>query len=249
MKYAFTGENMKNKKLNLYILFITILALICIIISFILYKNEKNIFGDLKFGFQSIILFIVLEAFAESFLIYSIKYNPVTISTAFAVTTAAIINFGIFWAIIVVCLGVSLRVIKRDNVYHHIFNIPIYKTLFNMSNMAISTFCAGYIYYNFLGIVSNSDVIVLMIKFILLSFSFLIVNTIIISLLIYFLSGNDKLVKIFVSNFKFGFLNIIFVAPAGIILAFLYSRYAIFGVAIVIIPIISLRYIFKLYIQ
>lgn len=234
---------MKNKKLNLYIITVYALALLCLIIS---YRYDRNMFLDPRINYKNIIVFILLEAFAESF---SIKYNHLNISPAFAVTTASILNFGIFWAIIIVGLGVSLRIIKDDNRYIHIFNTPIQKLLFNMSNMAISIFCSGYVYYNFLGNVINSDVIILMLKFILLSFTFLIVNTLLISFLVYFLSKDMKYSKIYTINFKLGFLNIIFVAPIGIILAFLYYRYGILGVSLVIIPIISSRYIFKLYIQ
>lgn len=237
---------MKNHKLNIYILSICILALLCFIMSYILYKNERTMFEASNINYYNIIVFIVLEAFAESFFI---RYGAISIGTGFVVTTAAILSFGVFGAIIIAGFGISLRILWYNNKHLHIFNTPIYKTLFNMSNMTVSTFCAGYVYCNFLGSINNSDVVILMIKFILLGFSFLVVNTTIISLLVYFLSENDKLAKIYLNNFKLGFLNIIFVSPVGILLALLYARYSILGVAIVMIPIVSLKYIFKLYIQ
>lgn len=234
-----------NKKFKIYLVSLYIFALLSYIFSFILYKNG-NMLGLGQFSPSGLLIFIVLEALGESIII---KYSQITISTAFAVTTAGIFCFGGLGALIIVSFGVAFRCIKHNGKYIHIFNTPIYKTLFNVSNMTISTFISSYAYYNFLGNVANASIIALFIKYIVLNFTFLVINSMIISMLVYLLSQGQSYKSIMINNLKIGFLNIVFISPLGIILAFVYLYFNVWGVLFLIIPIILLKNIFQIYIQ
>lgn len=234
-----------TKQLKIYLGIIYILALLSFIFSSIIYRNGDMV-GFYDFTAKDILIFIITLAIAESLII---KYPPIAISTGFAVTTASLIGFGIFGGILVVIFGVAFRVVKHNGRYNHIFNTPLYKTLFNVSALTISAFISGCIYYKLLGSLYTTNLAIIFIKFILLSFSFLIVNSIIISNLVYILTTNTIYINILMEHLKLGFLNIVFVSPLGLILIILYNSLNVLGILAIIIPVILLRHIFQLYIQ
>ena len=232
---------MENKKLSLYLFFVFSLAVLCFYKAFSL-EGTFSILNDI----YGIIFFIILSGIAESLLV---RFNHIAISSGFAITLASILLFGTFKAMLIVSIGVALRFIKYDGKYIHIFNTPIYKTLFNISNLAISIFVSSSI-ANL--IVHNGDIIIInnikILYFLVLVVVFFIVNTLIISLLIKFLS-NQNFIYVFLNNMKFGILNIFAMAPFGFLLAYLYRAYNIFGIVILLVPIMLSRYTFMLYIE
>lgn len=229
---------MRDKKFLFFLISLYLLTIICFILA---YKNQT--FLPINNNIYNSLFFVFLSALMESF---TIKYKDLSISTGFAITFAAIIVFGTFKAMIIVSLGVALRITKYQNKYRHILNTPIYKTFFNISNFSLSIFMSSYFlnipiykitnYSNFL-----RDMFILVTIF-------LLVNSMIISLLVSILN-NDNFFKLYISNLKFGILNIFFMAPFGLIVAYLFNVYKIFGIAILMFPITLSRYIFILYIE
>jgi hypothetical protein len=192
-----------------------------------------------------ILFFLVLSLFLEYF---TIKYDKVAVSPSFAATVAATLYFGVFWSMIINCIAITLRIVKHEGKSIHVFNLPIYKTLFNISTVSISIFASGIPYYAYLRISEASSILNEAIGFIILVSMFLIANTFTISLLMSILTGSNFL-KTYTGYINFGFLDIVFPAPLGVILSYLYRYHGVTGAIIILLPIIMLRYVFKLYVD
>lgn len=229
---------MKNFKLKIFLGSLYILSLFCFYNAYLTYGFSPSIRR-----IYDIVFFIFLSSITESFMV---KFNDITISSGFAITLAAILLFGTFDAMIVVSLGVALRIMKYENNYYHFFNTPLYKTLFNIANMSISVYLASIIF----NINMQLEIIdkIAYLKFSLLIITFLLINTLIISILVSILSKKNIL-YIYLNNIKFGFLNIVAMAPFGIVLAYLFIQYNIPGVLVLMVPIMLARYTFMLYIE
>ncbi|KPU45783.1 cyclic di-GMP phosphodiesterase response regulator RpfG [Oxobacter pfennigii] len=232
---------MKDKKLAVFLIFIYVLAASCYYFAF---TSHKFFYTGRQPSITEIILFILLSVLTESGMI-SLKHLGV--SPGFAITSAAFLLFGPFWTMIIVSIGTALRVQKRDGVLVHILNTPVYKTLFNFSEMAISAFC-GWLMYDTINTGLFSIQAMSVIKYAAFVIAFLVVNTAIISTLIFIISRNS-FIEVYVSNIKFGILNIIAMAPLGAVLKYLYEQYNFVGAFVIMVLVMLMRYIYVLYIE
>jgi hypothetical protein len=233
---------MKNLRLKVFLVVMYITSLVCFVISYNAATYSPFVYES-SFSIYEILFFVFLSIFVEYFII---KYDKVAVSPGFAVTVASILYFGVFWSLIINCAAVALRVVKHEGKTIHILNMPIYKTLFNISTISLSIFASGMPYFTYLRSTEASSILNLSIGFMILVLMFLITNTLIVSILVTILS-RSKFLKTYVNYISFGFLDIVFPAPFGVILLYLYKHQGAIGAILFLVPIILLRYVFKLY--
>ncbi len=239
-----TLGNKENKnstiKSKLYI-YIFVLFFIATLLSYYLFKNYTIT------DFALLVVFSILSAVAETFLILLPKVGAISVS--FALIYSAILLTSPLTATIIAAFGVAFRcpyVDGRGRV--HIFNSPLYKTIFNVSQFIINTCIAGmtYVYldkfidigFEFYNPLAGTAALIVYILF----------NTLFMSLLMSILL-NEKMSYIWKSNFFSMMINVVLVGLLGIILAFAYNSYGIGGLLLFFIPLLLARYTFKLYID
>jgi hypothetical protein len=164
-----------------------------------------------------LIVFSILSAIAETFLILLPKVGGVSVS--FALTFSAILLTNPLTAAIITASGIIFRCPYIDGKGRvHIFNNPIYKTVFNISQYIINAGVAGLIYeyinnlYNFGFKVFNpiAGSVCLIIYLLLNSFFMAVLMSILLK---------EKLSFIW-KNYLLGFFNIALVSLLGIVIAF-----------------------------
>ncbi|KGG80096.1 hypothetical protein Y919_08190 [Caloranaerobacter azorensis H53214] len=226
------------RRLKYYIVF---LFLISSIVFYSLYIN--NTFYDLKF----LIIFILLSAIAESLPIP--LPNEGAVSVGFAISLASVIIGGPLIGALVTAVGVFLRVVKLPGRgYVHLFNTPIYKTIFNVSQMIIVIGLTGIVYIKTGGVVGSSDFITAPLA-ILASFTvYVLLNTVIMAELMSLLSG-QSIIKMWMRNLKWIIPNAAAVSALGLIIALAYFKLGAFAVVIFFGPLLLARHSFKLYVD
>jgi HD-GYP domain-containing protein (c-di-GMP phosphodiesterase class II) len=228
-------------KLKVYILTIYLLTIIVLRVSYVL--------GDLNIqdfpNFKALLFFGAIAVLTETF---SVGYKNVSFSTTFAITTAVFLLYGPLPSIIVIVIGQTFKVVKFQNMYKHILNTPFYGTLFNYCTLVLSVLISSFLYTELGG---NYEVEKLIdhkwavLGFIVIMF---IVNNLIISILSSIITKKSAFYT-FMSGIRLASLNILAMAPFGLILALVFDRYNYLGITIVLLPIILARYTFYLYIQ
>ena len=235
-------NNKKNKaipiKLYTYISFLALAS-----ITLMVYLADKFTISD----YVLLIVFSVLSAIAETFLIPLPKVGAVSVS--FALSFSAILLTDPLTAAIITALGVAFRCPYVDGKGRvHIFNNPIYKTLFNISQSLINAGIAGVVYfmldnkYNFGFEFFNplAATVSLMV--------YLFFNTLFMALLMSILL-NEKVFFIWKINFLSMMINVVLVSLLGIVIAFSYDSYGTGGILLFFIPLMFARYTFKLYLD
>ena len=100
-------------------------------------------------GFAEIFCFSLLTALTESL---TISFKNVSFSTTFSITLASYILFGPLSAIIIICIGFSLRILKlEEGKYHHLLNTPFYGTFFNYCVLIFPIVVANHFYISYGG--------------------------------------------------------------------------------------------------
>jgi len=226
------------KSLKLYITFIAIsaAALLAYLIS------NYQLINTVSFIILSILMII-----AETFLIQLPGIGAVSVS--FALSFAGIIIGGPLTAALITAIGLTLRrPYVEGRGYVHIFNSPPYKTIYNASQSIICAGLAGILYiyilnnFGYLGVAGDTIALVFTV------IAYVILNTLIMTLLIKFLNGG-KILQIWGENFKGVFLNAAAIGLLGIIVAFTYNTYGIGSVVLFFVPLMLARYSFKLYVD
>jgi putative nucleotidyltransferase with HDIG domain len=227
-------------KLKVYFISIYLITLMCIHYSA---YNEFLPVASTKY--TDIIFFIMLVAITESF---TVSFRNMSFSTSFAIHLASYIFFGPLITIIIITAGFSIRVLKVNNGYKHIFNTPFYGTVFNYCVLVLSLLLGNYVYVLMGGTFLVSQISKNVFQILVFSGVVTLINTFIISIL-YSLTSKKNILFSFLNNIKLVFLNILVMAPFGILLAYVFSLYKYGGVILVLFPIVLARYTFSLYIQ
>ncbi|MEL7647190.1 MAG: HD-GYP domain-containing protein [Sedimentibacter sp.] len=239
-------NTMKNKiekskidiKLYSYISLLTIVAVMLLVYLFKTYTVNDYVL---------LLVFSLLSAVAETFLILLPKVGAISVS--FALAFSAILLTNPLTTAIITAAGVAFRcpyVDGRGRV--HIFNSPIYKTVFNISqyiinsSLAAMTYVAvdkiidvGFVFYN--PVAGTASLLIYI-------FSNTLFMTELMSILL-----KEKFSTIWKSSFFGLLINIVMVSLLGIVLAFSYNSYGIGGILLFFIPLLLARYTFKLYID
>lgn len=192
----------------------------------------------------NIAIFVILTALTESF---TVEFKNMSFSTSFAVTVAAYIIFGPFNCILIVSVGFLCRVLKVEGRgYVHVFNTPVYGTIFNICSLVIPIVVGNFM-YNFVG--GNSELNYLMSNIFPL-FIFVIVyffTNIFIMSIFMGLRLKKNILYCFIGNIKVGFFNSVVMLPIGILLTMAFVEYNYWGLIFVILMVILLRYTLLLY--
>lgn len=193
----------------------------------------------------NVLFFAIFLALTESFMI---QYKSIAFTASFVVHLAAVLLFKPIGAIIIFIIGFTFTVIKVDGKYVHIFNTPFYKTFYNYCVISTSILFSG-IVYSLLG--GNFDINNPWSNFhlvIIFALFYFVINMLITSVL-YSILYSKNILYFIKSNAKLSLLSDIAMAPFGVILAFVYSRFRVGGILLVLLPIIIARYTISLYVQ
>lgn len=192
-----------------------------------------------------LIFFGIFLAIAESFVVV---YKTMAISTSLAVQLAALLLFKPIAAIIIIIIGFSMRVIKRNDSYYHILNTPLYKTLFNYCVLIIPMIYGALIYSKLGGTFDVNNIWIKLPLIVIFSIVYFVLNTFISSILFALLS-NKNVIYFLVSNSRVNFLSNVVMTPFGIVLAYIFAHNSYWGVLLIMFPIVLVRYTLYLFIE
>lgn len=227
-------------KLKIYLLFTYLIT----ITSFYMFTKNGYITINVD-NYFNIIFFSILTGITET---YTVVFKDISFSTSFAIQLASYILFGPFSTLLIIIIGFSIRIIKVNDKYKHMFNTPFYGTLFNFCIIGISMINGNFFYKISGGITPIININQNIIRIILFCAAVFITNTFFISMLFSIIKGKN-LIFSFASNVKLGILNIIIMAPLGILLSIIFRQFTYLGVVLILFPILLARYTFSLYID
>jgi putative nucleotidyltransferase with HDIG domain len=233
---------MRKLSLKLKIFFISIYFITFVELAFFVAQIPLQINID---NYGSIVFFVILVAITES---CTVVFGNISFSTGFSMELACYMLFGPYIALLVIIIGFSARILKVNGRYKHIFNTPIYGTVFNYCILVLSIISSNYVYLLYGGTFSIKILSNNVFQIILFCLVFFIVNTAIISGLSSLMINKNTL-YIFIGNIKIAALNILVMAPSGILVAYVFNLYSYGGVIFVLFPIVLARYTFSLYIK
>ena len=224
-------------------LYAYISALLLFAVMFLAYLFKTYDVGDKTL----LIVFSILCAIAETFLIPMPKIGALSVS--YALTFSAILLTNPLTAAIVSAAGVAFRcpyVEGKGRV--HILNNPIYKTIFNVSQYIIIAGIGGIVYEIIDKTIDVGFVFFNPVASLFSMFTYIFLNTLLMSLLMSILM-EEKLISIWKKNFYGMLLNIFLVTILGIVISFSYDSYGAGGIVLFFIPLMFARYTFKLYLD
>lgn len=226
--------------LKIYLGFIYIITILLVLF----FVNTKFI-PFTHISLSNFVFFAALMTLTESF---TVLFQKMSFSTSFAIQLASYITFGPFITIWVIIVGFAFRVIKVDKKYQHILNTPFFVTLFNFSILTLSMLLGNFFYILTGGTFPILNLSENILGICLFSIVVCIANNFLISIL-YSILQNKSLIYSFLSNSKLVLLNIIVIAPFGIMLALVFQKFKYLGVLLLLFPILLARYTFSLYID
>lgn len=242
MKKIVNNNKLKKEQVSRELLiYVSILAVIAVFLLMFLFKTyEIN-------DYVLLIVFSILSIIAETFFILLPKIGAVSVS--FALYYTAILLTNPLLAAIISAIGVALRFPYMDGKGRvHIFNNPIYKTIFNTSQLMICSGISGIVYvyidsivnigFDFYNPIAGTAALAV----------YILLNTFFMSKLMSILL-KENFTYIWKSNFFSMMINVILVGLLGIVIAFSYNSYGIGGLLLFFIPLLLARYTFKLYID
>ncbi len=232
----------KEPKININVHFYVLILFICAILLMIYLLNNYTILD-----YRLLIVFSILTVIAETYLILLPKIGGISVS--FAITYSAILLTNPLMAAIIAAIGVAFRfpyIDGRGRV--SIFNNPIYKTVFNISQYILNLGLAGITYveidkiinigFEYFNPLAGSAALIV----------YIFLNTFFMSHLMSLLL-NEKMSQIWKNSFYGMLINIVLVSLLGIVLAFAYNAYGFGGLLLFFIPLLLARYTFKLYLD
>lgn len=223
-----------NRKTTTYIGILFILAIIAYVYLFFNFTIPS---------LKMLLFWSILAIAVESLLI--LLPNNVGVSVGYAINIASIVVGGPLLGTTASFLGFLFRCPNvPDRGYVHLFNTPLYKTIFNISQSIIVTTTMGLTY-----LVTGGEIgEFFLLQTILILLLGIILNTVIISLLMSFITG-ESYIKIWVSNIRGTLPSSLAVGTIGIIIALAFIGYGYWAVILFAGPLLLARYSFKLYID
>lgn len=232
----------KDSAINTYLFFVYVITLVVCIV----FINKGYLVFDIK-NIGGIVFFTALTALTES---STVVLKNVALSTGFAVLLASYLLFGAFTTIIISLVGFSLRLVKTDKGFVHIFNTPFYKTGFNYCNFILMIVFGNYFYTisggSILQNVEYYDLFYNISPIALFVVVYIVTNAALISGLIATLT-KKRFLYAFVQNLRLVVLSNFALAPFGVILAIQYIKHSYLGVILFVFAILFARYVFSLY--
>lgn len=186
--------------------------------------------------------------------------NGKAVSVGFAITLASLLSIGPVNTAWVAAAGSLLKVVHHKKLgYLHLLNIPIQKSLFNMSNYILSCLLAGGLYKAAGGIfVMDSSPMPLTSMFGFLKdnllpitiaiLTFLVVNSGILAILLGIINGQRAITQ-WISSFIWAIPNEFAIGLLGLIITIAYISYGPVAVILFFGPLVLARYVFKMYME
>ncbi len=162
------------------------------------------------------------------------------VTVDFAVLLSIILIFGSKISILLVFLSTVITEYKRRK------TMPFYKSVFNINLYVIMVGAASLVYERLGGIPGQIDLNHDILRVIILISTYLFVNVSLVTIALSLLE-NERSYLIFFNNFKWALPNYIALAPLGILLAVIYMSIGILGVVLFLIPLLTARHSFQLY--
>ncbi|AUS95718.1 hypothetical protein CDQ84_01485 [Clostridium thermosuccinogenes] len=194
-------------------------------------------------SWQALVFWAALAVVSESLGIT--LPNGMGISVGFAITIASLIVGGPLMSAVVTASGLTFMIIHRQgNEYAHIFNTPIYKTLFNAALGILSAGISGMVYTAVGGEIAKFSVIPVIIS--LITYIFLN-STIIVGLMS--LLNHQSFINMWTGSIKGTLPSSLAVGTIGIIIALACISYGHVAVLLFFGPLLLARYSFKQYVN
>ncbi|WHE06674.1 HD-GYP domain-containing protein [Thermoanaerobacterium thermosaccharolyticum] len=223
-----------SKKLILYISFIVACGIS--LITYSIFKVNPHHIPD-------VVILIIFAAVCESLPIY-INTN-VSVSVAYAVDLMALLLFGPYEGALIASIGNLLLIRNFNGKIKYVLNTPYYKTLFNISQIAISVAVGGFV-YEYLGGKIGSDVYPnYIIQSIIAATAYYFLNNLLVTNLIAILLEKPFL-KTWTKDFSWMLKNFLFLAFIGILMTSVFVKFGYIALLIFFVPLIMVRYMFKL---
>ena len=185
-----------------------------------------------------VIFFILLGAMAESLPVRIEGDNLVTVSDT--VSIAVILSFDAPTAVIVRFLGAILAVRRSQNRYTHLFNTPIYKSLFNGFCRGITVFLAWHAYQFMDGLAPKPAIMNFgLIGLLGLVAVYFAVDQILFAILFSFLSKTSFIHEI--NKKLWAIKQLLALTPLGVIFAGLYNWQGVLPVVFLVGPFLFTR--------
>lgn len=205
---------------------------------------SEYIFHDKVYSVLFVVIFwSLLAILSESFTI--VLPNGIGVSVSFSIYLASIIVGGPYLVIITAAASYIFCIVKVERGYSHIFNIPYYKSIFNVSNFVLSSGISG-VAFAFLTNDHFGEFFFL--PTIITVIIYIALNTSIVSELISLLE-NKPFLQAWLNNFKGVAFSVFAVGIIGIILALAFISYGPPAVLLFFAPLLLARYSFKLYLN
>lgn len=227
----------KNQRRLLAIVYV--ITIVAIIHSF--YFNYITI-GTMDFA--QLAFFVFLTAVSESF---TVVFKNISFSLSFAVNIVCYVLFGPFNCMIIMVLGYLFRVIKvEENEYIHVFNTPVYGTIFNCCALVLPMILGNYIYILIGGKFQSIQWGVSVLPIITISLIYFLINVVIMSTLIAVRNDKSTLMCI-LGNLGMSILSIIVIIPISIFAIIMFQKYSYIGILLVSFLLFFVRYTLILY--
>lgn len=224
-----------NTKTKAYLGFLVVLALVLYIYLALNYS----------LGPMGLVAFWAVLAIVVESLLIPLPNNTIGVSVGYAINIATIIIGGPLLATTASSLGVLLRAPKvPGRGYIHVVNLPLYKSLFNVSQSIIVTAIISLIYLAIGGQVGSFSLI----PTIVILLVGVIINTSLISGFLS-ISGSTHFINTWIGNIRGTFASSLAVGTMGIIIALAFIGYGYGAVILFFGPLLLARYSFKLYIE
>ena len=226
-----------SKQVKAYISLIVLLGTLLAVYIFRFFPIIFNV---------DVILFTIMAIIAESLLIPLPNQGGVTVG--FAIILPCIIFFGPGTTILVILLQNIFLVIKQGDRYHHIFNTPFYKTIFNISMYCISAGASALTYVLVDGYYNWSIMGKTFVASLISALVYIFINGLILARLLAFVN-HTNFMKIWVSTFRWAILNFIAISGLSVMIVLAYAYTGIEVVILLFGPLLLARYSFKLYLN
>lgn len=231
-------KEIPNKQ-KLLLITIYAITIACLIHSF----NNGYMTVDFS-NLGGIVFFVLLTAIAESL---TIVFNNMSFSLSFVINIICYVLFGPFKCLVIITLGYLLRIIKYNgDEYIHVFNTPLYGTLYNCCGLILPMILSNYIYifcFEYLKKYNSLGYIFLITMF---SCTCFVLNVLIMSLMMSVKMKKNIFICIY-NNVGMSILSVIIMIPISILIIYMFKRYSYISVFIMIFVMSLVRYTLSLY--
>lgn len=238
------------KKATKVYLYLIISAGMATMLSMILINHDS-----LNAILSGILFMSMLGAVAES---QSVAIDESkAISIAVAINLSALLIYGLSAAVLVAFATALFSVMDYGRGHReHLFNTPLYKSLFNSSNYILSIAAAGSVYQALGGIYllnvdkagfSHTLMLIGQHSFAIIAAltTYVLVNTMVLAFYFVFEGKDEKQVlQDWVSIFRWSLLSMFAVGSIGVLLTAVYRSYGIIIVLLLFAPFMLLRYVY-----